>query len=103
LSGANLEGAKLSALEITDVDGKRTGRHWPANLSRAKLVGTIMTGCDLTMANLVGADLTGCDLAGANLTEARMTGCVLVGCNLAGAILPANFTQETEQKIAATG
>jgi uncharacterized protein YjbI with pentapeptide repeats len=58
-----------------------------ANLSRAFLSGTVLTGADLSHANLSGADLFQADLTGAYFYKADLSGADLLDANLTRANL----------------
>ena len=77
LSGAMLNGATMSAVDIRDANGQATGRLWSANL-----VGANLRGADLSGAQLKDADMQGADLSGA-----RLQGTVLMGAKYQEAII----------------
>ncbi len=70
LSGANLHNAQLVSIELRDPIGKRTGRMWPSNLTRATLIDARLAGADFTAANLTDANLRGADLDGVVFSHA---------------------------------
>ena len=76
LSGANLAGCDLGALDFRD-----------AILTGAVLDGANLSGTNFTAAKLQGASLNGADLSGANLTYADLAGASLKGTRLAGAAM----------------
>jgi len=91
LTGAKLSGADLSGMDLSGVILK------DADLSKAKLVKTILKGAQLSRANLSGADLAGAvlekaDLTKAKLAEAKLGGASLLQADLSEADAPkANF------------
>lgn len=76
LKCANLTGAKLAGLSLTQID-----------LEGAVLRNADLHGTQLIQATLDGADLSGANLAGANLSQADMKGTDLTGADLTGADL----------------
>ena len=98
LSGANLSGVELWAVDLSRADlwgaNLRTARFSNANLSDANLAGADLTKSDLSSAvmersNIAQADLTDSNLAMANLTksvlaEARLSGADLRHTNMTG-------------------
>ena len=81
LAGANLAGAILDFIDLTNVDF--TG----AILNLANLSGSDLTNANLTSANVNQANLTDSVLAGANLTDAELNGADLTNANLTDANL----------------
>src|SRR5947209_3102233 len=69
LRHADLHGAKLCRAELSAVE-KRKSQNPFYYLQYANLIGTDLTGADLTQANLTGTNLIEADLTGANLADA---------------------------------
>jgi uncharacterized protein YjbI with pentapeptide repeats len=88
LTGAPLSGADLSGMDLSGVILK------DADLSKAKLVKTILKGAQLTKANLTGADLSGAVLEKADLTKAKLAEAKLGGASL----LQADFSEADAPK-----
>ena len=80
-SGANLEGANLSKMDLMFGDFSF------ANLKGAHMAGSILRNADFSNADLSEAYLAGADLQAANLFQANMSWVNLVGANLRRASL----------------
>ncbi|GGX16788.1 pentapeptide repeat-containing protein [Streptomyces chartreusis] len=81
---ANLTGPNLSQADLTRAyrSGVNITGDLDRGMARAKLVGTNLTGADLSQADLTGADLSQADLTGADLSQANLTGANLRQANL---------------------
>lgn len=96
MEGANLENADLRIGGITDGDGGYDGgtavNFRGANLSGAKLAGSMASQADFSDAIMAGANMSGADLSnaqmeGADLSDAEIGGAKFGGANLKSAIL----------------
>lgn len=86
LKGRDLRGAKLAGADFSGQDLSGVLLQG-ADLSKAKLVKTVLKGAQLSGATLAGADLTGAVLEKADLTSANLTGATLEGALLSMAVL----------------
>lgn len=87
MSGARLAGADLSGQDLSGVILR------DADLTKAKLVKTVLRGAQLSGAKLEGADLSGAvleraDLTKVNLAGAKLEGALLAMADLTGAAAP---------------
>ena len=82
LTDANLSGANLSSIELTQAD-----------LRGANLSGANLSSAELTQADLRGANLSGANLSSAELTQAFLNEANLRGANLSSAELTQAFLE----------
>lgn len=95
LEGANLDKADLRVGGIADEGNYDSGRNVTfkgANLSGARLVGSMagnadFSDCRMSGANLTGADFRNAHLEGADLSDAMVTGAKLKGARMKDTIL----------------